>query len=480
MIRDNFCIKEEESMNIFDVLPANFFNIFASKNKGLYSNCLKLIFDKTQSEVTFSYSRDQLVLDIVELLESQSHHEFDEIEDVTTKSYKDKANVIIRKLKECGWILEGLNTDYSKTVFFSNVALPFINAIDDIYENTRESVSFDEEPHYAYSTRVEIDGYAYSIYSLLKQNTKLKKSSVLLQVTENTKLMLNSLKQLNYKIKSYSDSVKALVSVDAAIKDFFTEYTSEVLYKNYHKIKTLDNVSKYRNQIITSLSGCLRSSNYIKEVSEELIQADHYENIDEASQKVREMILYSIDSIQNIDDIIKAIEEENYMYTNIILKKTKFMIENNDDVEGYLKQILKKVSDSYEDGMDISSLFNLYSVGYIDNESLYTPRKSRTVFKQQRLSVDMTDNIFDSPELLDKLKGSAHSMKSIDVKVREMLSEKSELTIDDIPLDTVLDFIQLIYIIIYAPKSKQYNVDYYDENVIINGVKFKKLVIRGA
>jgi len=467
-------------MNIFDVLPANFFNIFASKNKDLYSNCLKLIFDKTQSEVTFSYSRDQLVYDIVELIESSNHVEFDEIEDVATKSYKDKANVVIRKLKECGWILEGLNTDYSKTVFFSSVALPFINAIDDIYENTRESVSYNDQTNYSYSTRVEIDGYAYSIYSLLKNNTKLKKSSVLLQVTENTKLMLNSLKQLNYKIKSYSDSVKALVSVDDAIRDFFTEYTSEVLYKNYHKIKTLDNVSKYRNQIITSLSQNLRSSNYIKEVSEELVQGDHFDNIELAALKVKEMILYSVDSIQNIDGIIKAIEEENYMYTNIILKKTKFMIENNDDVEGYLKQILKHISDSYDSDLQVDGLFSLFSVGYIDNESLYKPRKSRTVFKQQRLSVDMSDNIFNSPELLEKLKGSSHSLKSINEKVKVMLDGKKEITIDEIPLDSVLDFIALIYIIIYASKSKEYFVDYFDESVIINGVKFKKLIIKEA
>ncbi len=468
-------------MNIFDVLPNNFFNIFASKNKSLYSSCLKLIFDRTQSEVTFSYSRDELVYDIVDYLETLQLLEFDEIEDVDTKSYKDKANVIIRKLKECGWILEGLNTDYSKTVFFSNVALPFINAVDDIYENTRENISFnDEETTYSYSTRVEIDGYAYSIYSLLKSTTKLKKSSILLQVTENTKLMINSLKQLNYKIKSYSDSVKALVTVDEAIKDFFTEYTQEVLYKNYHKIKTLDNVSKYRNQIITMLSTKLRSGAYIKEVANELVQNDHFENFDIASQKVKELILYSIDSIQNIDDIIKAIEEENYMYTNIILKKTKFMIENNDDIEGYLKHILKKVADNYDDGPDIDGLFNLYSVGYIDNESLYSPRKSRTSFKKQRLSVDMSQNEFNSPSLLEKLKGSAHSLKSINKHVRELLHGKELVTIADIKLETVLDFIGLIYVIIYANKSEYYNVDYLDEEVTINGVKFKKLIIRGA
>lgn len=467
-------------MNIFDVLPANFFNIFASKNKGLYSSCLKLIFDKTQTEVTFSYARDELVYDIVEFLETTQLSEFDEIEDVATKTYKDKANVIIRKLKECGWILEGLNTDYSKTVFFSSVALPFINAVDDIYENTRLNVSFSEEKSYSYNTRVEIDGYAYSIYALLKNSTKLKRSSILLQITENTKMMINSLKQLNYKIKSYSDSVKALVSVDEAIRDFFTEYTQEVLYKNYHKIKTLDNVSKYRNQIITMLSTKLRSGSYIKEVANELVQSDHYDNLDYAAQKVKELILYTIDSMQNIDDIIKAIEEENYMYTNIILKKTKFMIENNDDVEGYLKTILKDVAENYDGQTKISNLFNLFNVGYIDNDSLYTPRKTTSHFKKQRLSVDMSENDFESPELLEKLRGSSHSLKAINSHIMELLTDKAELTIEDMPLNNVLDFILLIYIIIYASKSDYYNIEYLDDSVVIKGVKFRNLIIRGA
>ena len=233
-------------MNIFDILPNNFFSILTSKNKSIYSKCLKLIFDKTQNEVTFSFSKDEMIYDIIEVLENEYTTEFDSIENVTTKTYKEKANVIIRKLKECGWIMEGLNTDYSKTIFFSNYSLPFINAIDNIYENTREIITFnndDSQAQYNYSTKVEIDGYAYTIYSLLNNSSKLKKSTILLQVIQNTKMLMNSLKQLNYKIKSYSDSVKVLTTVDEAIKDFFTEYTQEVLYKNYHRIKTLDNVS---------------------------------------------------------------------------------------------------------------------------------------------------------------------------------------------------------------------------------------------
>ncbi|QVK21683.1 hypothetical protein KHQ82_05010 [Mycoplasmatota bacterium] len=474
-------------MNIFDVIPEKFFSLLASKNKVIYSKCIKLIFDRTKNEVSFSYSRSDVVEDIVEVLENEHLSDFDEIEDVKTHSYKDKANVILRKLKEYGWIIEGLNTDYTKTIFFPTYALPFIDAIDNIYENTQQVISFDNDDTYTefnYSTKVEIEGYAYTIYSLLNNTSNLKKSTVLLQTTENIKLLLNSLKQLNYKIKSYSDSVKILTNIEDAIRDFFTEYTQEVLYKNYHKIKTLDNISKYRSKIITNLSSKLRNDLFIKTVSKELVSNDYFETVTIASEKVREMLHFCIDSLQNVDEIVKVIEEENYMYTNIILKKTKFMIKNYDDGEGYLKSILKKVvedikkEEEYELPEYFDKLFTLFSANYIDNESLYKPRKTRTVFKQSRIAVDEKINIVDI-NILDKLSSSGHSLKFIDKYVTELLGEKIEIKIEEIPLNTISDFIILIYMIIYASKSDKYSVDYFDDEIIVNGVKFRKFSVRG-
>mgnify|MGYP000200249441 CR=1 FL=1 len=474
-------------MNIFDVLPEKFFSLLSSKNKIVYSKCIKLIFDRTRNEVSFSYSRNDIVDDIVDVLEEEGAIDFDEIEDVRTNNYKDKANVILRKLKECGWIIEGLNTDYSKTVFFTSYALPFIDSIDNIYENTQGVISFDNDDthiEYGYSTKVEIEGYAYTIYSLLNNNSNLKKSTVLLQITENIKLLLNSLKQLNYKIKSYSDSVKILTNIEDAIRDFFTEYTKEVLYKNYHKIKTLDNISKYRSKIITNLSSKLRSEQFIGGASKELVAGDYAETEAKATNKVKEMLHFCINSLQNVDEIIKVIEEENYMYTNIILKKTKFMIKNYDDGEGHIKSILKRLvedinkEDDYNLSSDFDELFTLYSANYIDNDSLYKPRKTRTTFKQSRLALDVTKIDIDDMELLEKMSASGHTIKSINEHVKELMGRKKSISIEDIHLETINDFISLIYMIIYATKSDEYKIEYLDEIITVNNVKFRRFIVR--
>jgi|GEM_PF-3757929 len=471
-------------MNIFKILPENFFSILNSKNRILYSKCLKNIFDNTKNEVSFSYSRSDAIIDIMHIIEKESEVDFDSVEEVTTSSLKDKANVVLRKLKETGWIIEGLNTDYTRTVFFSNYALPFIDAIDNIYENTSKSLTFvesDTDTEYSYSTKVELEGYAYTIYSLLNNTARLKKSTILLQMTENVKALLNSLKQLNYRIKSFSDNVKILPSVEDAIRDFFTEYTQEVLYKNYHKIKTLDNISKYRNKIVSTLATKLRSENYLKVVARELIASDYYETELEAIDVVKEMLHFIIDSLQNIDEIIKVIEEENYMYTNIILKKTKFMIENYDDREGQIKSIIKRLVESANDErkLDISDLYSIYPVNFIDNESLYKPRRSRVPFKQKRLELADNNIQITDQDLLNQLRKSNHTLSSINNYVKGLLSDKEIIEVEDVPLKEVSDFIYLIYMVIYSTRSDVYGIDYLDEDIDISGIRLKRFRVRG-
>lgn len=469
-------------MNLFDVIPSQFFSIFAGSNKTIYASALMLILDKTYEDVSFSYSRDDLVSDLIDILEDEHLELFDGEEHVETSTLQDKANVVIRRLKETGWIQEGLNTDYSKVVFLTSVAMPFISAIEEVYNNTRPGLVFEGSHHeveYSYQTPVEASGYAYTIHSLLKHKADVDKGTILIQIVENTKRLLNSLKSLNYRIKSYSDRVKAISDVDAAIKDFFQEYTQEVLDKNYHRIKTLDHISKYRTPIIDALSIRLRSSSYIKEVGELFVTNEMFETRDVAMKKVKEMILFTIDAIQNIDDIVHQIEAENYFYTSMILKKTKFVLEQRDDLEGHLKTILNRFSELYLEDKEVkNTIIDISSFGTIDLESLYKPRKQTRKWKSNRLAVEELERK-ENEALLEKIRHSQHSLKSINRYVEELLEEKEEIALNEIPLETISDFIKFIYIIIYASKSKQYEVEYLPETVTKKGVTFQGVKVRG-
>ena len=60
-----------------------------------------------------------------------------------------------------------------------------------------------------------------------------------------------------------------------------------------------------------------------------------------------------------------------------------------------------------------------------------------------------------------------------------LLSQKDIITIEDIPLESIDDFISLIYMVIYASKSDTYDIEYDEEMINVSGVKFRRFTVRG-
>ncbi len=469
-------------MNIFNVINNNFFSILNSKNKEFYAKCLRLIFEKTESENSFSYSRKELVSDIIELLNSEILEEFNEFED-DSSSLVEKANIIIRKLKDTGWILEGLNRDYTKNVFFANEAIPFVNAIMEIVNNSYQSKTVEEQEKvkYYYSSKVEIDGYAHTVNNLLKAKD-LNESTIIIQVYDNLKHLINSLKQLNYSIKKYSDTVKIGMSTDNVIKEFFTEYTNEILNKNFHKIKTLDNISKYKANIVNNLIKKIQNPKYIDKVALEFVKFDYARDVIEAKQQIMEMLKYSLSSVQNISEIVYSIEEENYLYSNIILKKTRFIVNNYDDVEGYLKTIIKTMmihqeEENYHANI-MKNILSAFTFNNLTTSSLYKVKQARNNSKNKRLELDLTINKEVNEIVLNKIRNSKHSLKVIEEYVEKCLGKKKRLQATDLKLETIDDFVYLIFIIIYSNKSDIYKIDFLNETATRNDINFRNFVIR--
>ncbi len=472
-------------MNLFNIMPNNFFTVLSSKHKRIYSDVIIMIYERTKTEVSFSYLRKDLVTDIVTLLQNSKDIKAEEDEEFEVlDSTPDRANEIIRRLVESKWIIEGVSTDYERTVMVTDLAIPFINAIKTILENSSISKSFVEgqvQDQYSYNTRAEYDGYAYTIHTLLCGKHDLRDSTVLLQVRDNVDAFIDSLRQLNFKVKSYAENIENLTSVDDVVESFFVEYTQEVLDKNYHRMKTLDNVSKYRSKITGQLSKNIKDQEYIQQVAEDFISAGYYNNINVAAGKAREMLFYCIDSLQNIDNIVNSIDEENYMYTNLILKKTKFMIDNNDDTESHISFILRDIVEQLKHHTYVipnyQDLFSVYTATYVDNDSLFKPIKNRKKFKAKRVSLSTQEHNKEIA-LLDKIQNYKHTAKSVEKYVLELLEGKDFISIDDLPTNDVADLIHIVYIVLYGSKSSVYTLEYIEENITILNTNFKKFIIR--
>ena len=110
-------------MNIFNLIPIGFFNPLASgSNNRIYADCLQLIYDEYDREITFRMERDR-IRDAIAIYLMDNHIDVDlDIDDysleqtvtdekATSSSYSDLASQIIRKLAsdEVGWLEEEID-----------------------------------------------------------------------------------------------------------------------------------------------------------------------------------------------------------------------------------------------------------------------------------------------------------------------------------------------------------------------------------
>ena len=110
-------------MNLFDVIPGNFFSVLSSKNKALYVDALMLFHNLFQHELNIKTSDYISVL--IELLEN-SAYEIEDDEEITEEGLSSnvKARLILNRFVSTGWI-DRENMDGS----FVEVITPRVYAI---------------------------------------------------------------------------------------------------------------------------------------------------------------------------------------------------------------------------------------------------------------------------------------------------------------------------------------------------------------
>ena len=117
----------QQKGNIFNVIPANFFNYLASNsNQRLYSQCLRLIYEQYEREISYRIPRNQ-IRDALAIYLLENHVSLEDDDEAgSIKNHTDLASSILRKFcdKNVGW-LEEENDDatYEKQIIMTEQGL---------------------------------------------------------------------------------------------------------------------------------------------------------------------------------------------------------------------------------------------------------------------------------------------------------------------------------------------------------------------
>lgn len=455
---------------MFHIIPGNFFVPLSSPNKIVYWDCICKLYSVMEHQLSFGVEREVLADELQYYFEQSAAADIVD-EDFSGADSRGKANGILRRLEFYGWIEIETNKSYVQRVNFKDYSVKLIRTLLDIAEGKQ----------------IEYQGYIYTIYSLVRSNTD-HPGIVLMQILENTDLLITGLKNLNSNIKHYIDDLTRHKTVAEIMDALFNDYITNIVDKAYHRLLTSDNVSKFRPEIIERLESRSRSRSYLQKASAEI--AEMQEIPEEASREMVFKYLHEIiEAFRNMDDILNEINQKNTQYQKAAVNRAKFLLSGDEDVRGQLKEILLGIHEKInEEQMNLGGIYEisfleelirLYSCSFLDEKSFYSPTEGRKEFVPQKLEGHEVDEKARQQKLrkmMEKMQRVLSTGK-IEAYVMEQLGKRQEMTASQLPLESVEDFVKIIYIRLYGQrKNLKYQVEP-GEITEVNGFRFRDFKI---
>jgi hypothetical protein len=443
-------------MDVFNIIPSNFFGLLSGKNRSIYVNCLLELFRVYEQGSILGMDKDiarQALIDYLDL--NPLEEELEDTDEVSELTNRDRANQILRRLEKLEWIDVDVNNNYEEILNFRDYSITIIQALKDISSDSFYE-DFDDDGH-------EFRGYIYTSYSLLNSDFG-EYAMVLDQVYKNTLAFVREIRKLDSRLKYYIHTI-----IDnSEIKDLINllvNYKSELMDKAYRRLKTSDNINKYRASIVKNLEA-IQEDKFIME----LLAKDHlvraHNNYDMAMMKVNKKIDDIIDIYNSVSYIIDEIDHKNKVYVNTTIAKIKFLLSDDENVISKLSKILNFTAETIKDNHTqkalntIRPMFTLSAYHQISKDSIYTPRGIYKRIESQLLEENNRE--FDQ-SLRDEFykEFEVHFSEDIIEKyLNEYFRRHSVINASDIIKDDMSDeaILRLLYILVYAGDDMNYYI----------------------
>ena len=440
-------------MALFNILPEDFFKPLTSKYKTTYIDCLLLIYEACQSELSFGVEKEIILAKLEYYFDEQSPSEmvFDE-EDEIARDSRSKASAILRRLKDSGWFEYERFSDYRDKLNLQDYAITVIESFNKIIKN--EEMEYQSLISQIHATIMNQEAYAKPYEYIIKR------------VIENTEELMAGLKKLNSSIRKSIEAITNDKDANEIVTDFFV-YHREIGSKAYHRIKTSDNISNFRTAILEGLTKLLNDQMIFERSVQGYMEIEQLADQFQAREKLRREILKTISAYRNFDEIIAEIDYKHSRYMSSAVARAKFLLTNTNNAEGKISKILADLAKTFNDDVNLNlndesddalfQVFNIFPQQFLDSDSLYVmPISSKMATPEvfsQTLGLSQEERERRKQTLQEKNR-NRFSAKNINIFVKELLQERTSVLASTLPLDTRRDLIRIIFIQLYGKDKK--------------------------
>ena len=372
---------------VFSILPDNFFSILASVNREHYAALLVLYYRLFQ-ENTRGLERELVVREFMNYLALHRDtlaEEGDETsgEDSAPENWlfdekfderpdeRSMASRFLKKLVNVGWLSEETLADFTKVINITAWGKPFMKALADIDGGLK----------------TEYESHVVTVYSMLCGETiKNDGHHAVLKAHEESRSLIDSLKVLSQSIKGYYDNLnlEAIRARAASVlHEHYDLYMGEVLDKAYKRLKTSDNVSRYRQGIYKQVAALLKDDKWLEESAGKYMRI--LQTSREDCRKKLEFMLEEIrDDLHSVDPLEDEIDRRNAAYSRSSTEIIKAYIEPDSTVAGKIGLLIKAIQNAVPGDDDVRSRIahGIYRIGFLSPSTL--------AFRQKREEGDFS------------------------------------------------------------------------------------------
>ena len=466
---ESIFLQKETSMNLFNIVGEDFFRPLASQNKEIYLDCLNIIYSCCGQKTSNSEERSIIQDCLIEYFSERNQDiQFEDSDSVAFRDPKSKATEVLRKLRQFGWIYEDMAKNYIVKIALNDYSATILECFRAIQKN--------EETEY--------QNVIQTIYSIVINGDALRLKpyeNVIIGVQENVERLTKELKKLSTNIKRYIDKSTSGKDAAAIFDDYFT-YHREIGSKAYHRLKTSNNISRFRPFIISTLKSILDDEEIFQKAVSGYMEIKDEKDREQAEGQIKQIIHKIEQDLRAYDSIIEEIEDKNYRYTSSAVERAKFLLSTDKNVEGKINKILSRLADElnsgdvsiFDDDPYLSEVFSVFPISFIDGESFYTMPESKNNGDISELSSTSLDveKLEQAHLQMAKRLEAIITLKSIDKYVMACLGEEPKVLASTIPISNTQDFIKMIFVSFYGTKSAKYKVVKMGTIVNQNGFRY--------
>ena len=447
--------------NLFSVLPKDFFKPLNSKYKDQYADCLLAIYNSYKTEISYGVEREAVVSTLTDYFNTRTDDISFDDDNSFEKDSRSKAQKTINYLKDCGWLDFEEEKNYQQNVVLTEQAVPFIRTMNDVIKN--------EETEY--------QGLISQIHAVLQNEDLYSKpyQFILKNVVNSTEQLVSSLKKLNISIKKHIDKQTKNKEL-SEIFSLFSVYNEEIVSKSLYRLKTSENIGKFRQSIKINLDKMLSEPKILKDLVEGYMEIEQETDSDFAKDKIIEMIIDVKSAFENLDKIIDDIDRKNNHYMKNAASRAKFELASGTNQEGKINAILRYLTEFSDEDENIpDNFFNIFVQKFVSEESIKKIPEKKTYEEVASISEAETltaeERALKKQLLLDKQMARIYR-KKIEAFVLECLGEKNYIFASEIPTNNRKDFENLIYIRLFAIESYVYKVKKTEQRIKTDKCEF--------